>query len=125
MDFQIERLRFSPSERNTLIRLKALTGIENWNTLARWAFCMSLDNEGDLTLNDEEPASGGIEMTWMVFAGKDYKIFQDLLIADCELRNLRVNKSNLKKVLRAHLSRGIHMIHATTKSLDDLFNYAC
>ena len=124
MEFQIERVRLSASERNTLIRLKTNTGIENWNTLSRWAFCMSLNHDGDISLDDDKSTIGGIEMTWMVFAGKDFKIYQDLLIADCELRQLKATKANLNKLLRAHLSRGINMILSTTSSLDDLMELA-
>ena len=59
-------------------------------------------------------------MSWMVFAGKNYKIYQDLLVQECIKFDLKPNKTNITKVLRAHLRNGINLMFTQVKSLDDL-----
>ena len=44
MDFPIDRVRLTHSEKNLLTRMKANTGIDNWNIFSRWALCVSLLN---------------------------------------------------------------------------------
>jgi len=38
----IETIRISEKGKQQLIQLKRKTGIDNWHTLCRWAFCISL-----------------------------------------------------------------------------------
>ncbi|WP_077953634.1 DndE family protein [Salmonella enterica] len=38
----IEHVRLSEKAKQQLITLKRRTGIDNWNVLCRWAFCLSL-----------------------------------------------------------------------------------
>ena len=123
MSFQLDRVRLTISERNLLSRLKSSTGIDNWNIFARWAFCYSLNANLDLNLQEED-GEYGVEMSWVVFCGKNYKIYQDLLLQECFRLGLNPNKSNLNKVLRAHLRNGIKQIYSQTKSLDDMFSIA-
>lgn len=118
MEFPIDRVRLTHSEKNLLTRMKANTGIDNWNIFSRWALCISLSQ----SLKIDSPSTEtnyAIEMSWMVFAGKDYKIYQDLLIADCVMNDLKPNKQNLNRVLRARLNNGIKILHAEVKSLND------
>lgn len=119
MDFAIERIRLTNQEKNLLIRMKSLTGLDNWNIFARWAFCFSLSMKERISLQLEEESSFGIEMTWMVFAGKNFKIYQDLLVQACLDLDLKPNKSNLNKVMRAHLSNGIKKMYSQVSSIDD------
>ena len=42
MNFTIDLLRTSANVRNSLTRIKTITGIPNWNIICRWAFCLSL-----------------------------------------------------------------------------------
>jgi DNA sulfur modification protein DndE len=38
----IKQIRLSSQAKDQLIRLKTKTGIQQWNVLCRWAFCLSL-----------------------------------------------------------------------------------
>ena len=38
----IKQVRLSAQAKEQLIRLKTRTGIQHWNILCRWAFCLSL-----------------------------------------------------------------------------------
>lgn len=123
MSFGLDRVRLTISERSLLSKLKSRTGIDNWNIFARWAFCYSIGKASEINLNEED-GEYGVEMSWVVFSGKNYKIYQDLLIQECSRLRLKPTKTNLNKVLRAHLRNGIRQIFTQTKSLDDLFDLA-
>ena len=124
MDFGVERIRLTNQEKGLLTRMKASTGLDNWNIFARWAFCYSLSMEDKISVRQDEESSFGIEMTWMVFAGKNFKIYQDLLVQECLDLDLKPNKSNLNKVMRAHLSNGIKKMYSQVSSLDDFIDLA-
>ena len=116
----MERVRLNSQEKSMLTRMKATTGIDNWNTFARWAFCYSLSMDEQVSLAENaQDANAGIEMTWMVFAGKNFKIYQDLLVQECLALDLKPNKSNLNKVMRAHLSNGIKKMYSQVSCIDD------
>ena len=38
----IKQVRLSTQAKEQLMRLKSRTGIQHWNVLCRWAFCLSL-----------------------------------------------------------------------------------
>ena len=121
MEFSLDRIKLTNKEKNSLTRMKAITGLENWNIFARWAFCYSLSMKKQVSLNaSSDETNFGIEMSWMVFAGKNFKIYQDLLLQECAKLRLEPNKSNLNKIMRAHLSNGIGKLYSKIKSLDDL-----
>jgi len=117
----IQNIKLSQKERENLIRLKRITGIKNWNTLCRWAFCLSL-------ANPDEPRTGKIisdsslEMTWKVFGGKHHKIYTALLIQRCKRDGFEWSDDNLMEQFRLHLKRGINylMIDKDLKSIDGL-----
>ena len=124
MDFAVERIRLTNQEKGLLTRMKGATGLDNWNIFARWAFCYSLSMKEKISVQQDEESSFGIEMTWMVFAGKNFKIYQDLLVQECLALDLKPNKSNLNKVMRAHLSNGIKKMYSQVSSLDDFIDLA-
>lgn len=119
MSFELDRVKLTISERALLSRLKNPTGIDNWNIFARWAFCYSIGKGSEINLTEED-GEYGVEMSWVVFSGKNYKLYQDLLTQECDRLGLKLTKSNLNKVLRAHLRNGIKQIFTQVKSLDDL-----
>ena len=123
MSFGLDRVRLTISERSLLSKLKSRTGIDNWNIFARWAFCYSIGKASEINLNEDD-GEYGVEMSWVVFSGKNYKIYQDLLSQECGRFELEPTKTNLNKVLRAHLRNGVKQIFTQTKSLDDLFELA-
>ena len=48
----VEVVRVSEVSRLNLIALKKRTGIENWNILCRWGFCLSLADRSPLAPTD-------------------------------------------------------------------------
>ncbi len=102
----IDNVRVSKSGRDKLIRLKAKTGIQNWNTLCRWAFCMSLAEESippDANIKLDSP----IEMTWRTFGGTYHEIYDALLRERCLRDGFELTDEVLELQFKLHLHRGI------------------
>jgi DNA sulfur modification protein DndE len=102
----IEYVRLSQQAKEQLIRLKRFTGIQNWNVLCRWAFCVSLSEPTKPSVGSTQPDSA-LEMTWKVFGGEYQEIYLALLKERCRRDGLVVTDENLSTQLRLHLHRGI------------------
>jgi len=103
----IEHVKISTRGKTHLIRLKTKTGIDNWNVLCRWAFCMSMA-ESTLPRSDGgDKESVAIEMTWRTFGGEFSDIYLALLKHACHAQGLDINKQNLELLLWLHIHRGI------------------
>ena len=120
MEFKIDSIRLSQQSRDQLIRLKRLTGIEHWNTLCRWAFCLSLAENSSPPKN-KIPADSSVEMTWKTFAGEHADLYQALLWDRIHEEGEEPSKENLLHCLRAHITRGIVYLTAR-RELKDITN---
>ena len=76
----IETVRISEKGKHQLMSLKRRTGIGNWNTLCRWAFCLSLSEKSEPPQENIQD-SNSIEMTWKTFAGAQEDVYLALLIS--------------------------------------------
>ena len=77
--FPIETVRLSERAKQQLITLKRNTGIDNWNVLCRWAFCLSIKE------STKPPAEGqsnvsSVEMHWKTFAGHEEDAYRAILL---------------------------------------------
>ncbi len=114
----IETVRLNCRARNQLITLKRKTGIENWNILCRWAFCVSL-------AENHSPREGtvggetGIEMTWRTFGGEYADLYLGLLKQRCIDEGLETDEETLTDQLKLHLHRGIGYL-ASKKQLTSI-----
>ncbi len=103
----IETVYLSQRAKDQLIRLKRATGIQNWNILCRWAFCLSL---ADKTIPPPVATSSdehAIEMSWRVFGGQEQEVYSALIVERCRQDELELEKETLSLQLRYHLNRGI------------------
>jgi DNA sulfur modification protein DndE len=107
----VEHIRLSKQARDQLITLKRSTGIKNWNTLCRWAFCMSLSEPMIPTLG-KSGAEQGVEMTWSVFAGEYSDTLGALLKLRCHRDGLSADEATWGNYLRAHIHRGLGFLSA-------------
>ena len=110
MDTNIDILRTSMNVKNSLTRIKSITGIPNWNILCRWAFCLSIKQE-NLPREIEETLDG-VEIDYEVFAGKNKDIYTQLLINNLLKYKIEINKRNLSKYLYAHINRGVNIMYS-------------
>lgn len=102
----MESVRISKKGKDQLTTLKRRTGIMNWNILCRWAFCVSLAEEA-VPRDDKIPSDSNVEMTWRTFAGNNDSIYLELLRQRCIADGYEPTDSNMMKVFRLHVHRGI------------------
>jgi DNA sulfur modification protein DndE len=102
----IRQVRLSNQAKEQLIRLKTRTGIQQWNILCRWAFCLSLKEPTPPTPIDI-PADSNVEMSWQVFGGEHHELYLALLKQRCMTDGMSIDSENLNRQLRLHLHRGI------------------
>ena len=121
----IKQIKLSNQSKDKLSRLKAKTGIKNWNILCRWALCYSL-KEGSIPTDIQIVQDSNLEMSWYTFGGEDSDLYEALIIAWCKSKNLPVDNDTVSKYFKLHLERGISYLSGTNfiKSLEDLLNLA-
>lgn len=121
----IETVRISAQGREQLIRLKRHTGIENWNTLCRWAFCFSLA-EPTRPPEIREKGEAAVEMTWKTFGGPYAEICWALLEDRCRRDKIPLQTERLSEQFRLHLHRGLGYLAGNKKlrSVADLVSLA-
>lgn len=121
----IKQIKLSQQAKEQLIRLKGRTGIQNWNVLCRWAFCLSL-SEPSCPTDIDIPADSNVEMSWHVFGGEHHEIYEALIKQRCIDDGLGDDPAVLAKYFRLHLHRGIAYLSATNyiKSISDLLKLA-
>lgn len=107
----IEHIRLSQQARDQLIKLKRWTGIQHWNVLCRWGFCVSLA-EPTIPTPAKIPADSSVEMSWRVFGGPYGDIYLALLKERCRRDVLGTTDETLATQFRLHLHRGIAYLAA-------------
>ncbi len=121
----IKQIHLSQQAKDQLSRLKAKTGIKNWNILCRWALVYSLSEK---TVPTDLPlaADSNLEMSWLTFGGDYYEIYDALIKAWCIRMNLPTDEETVSKYFRLNLERGIAHLCGTgfIKSIDDLLRLA-
>jgi DNA sulfur modification protein DndE len=122
---EIDTIRLDADTKTRLSTLKRRTGIENWNTLCRWAFCLSVSDPTGLR-GLQERKLGAIEMTWKTFAGDDEELYRLLLIRRSEADLGKSDRDSLAKTIRQHIARGTARLVAnrSLKSTKDLVELA-
>lgn len=121
----IEHIRLSQQAKDQLIKLKRVTGIEHWNTLCRWALCVSLA-EASVPPPAKIPADSNVEMSWKVFGGRYADLYLALIKERCLRDGLDTDPETLAQQFRLHLHRGISYLAANKKlrKIDDLIALA-
>jgi len=110
----LETVRVSERAKQQLIKLKRKTGMENWNILCRWAYCLSLA-EPSIPPDENIPSDSNVEMTWKTFGGKDENIYLALLKQRCYVDGVGTEQATLEKYFKLHLHRGISYLSNTKK----------
>ena len=117
----LKQVRLSTQAKEQLIRLKTRTGIQQWNILCRWAFCLSLA-EATPPTPVEIPADSNVEMSWTVFGGDCHELYFALLMERTVRDGIETSPENLNRQFRLHLHRGISYLATPNKirSISDL-----
>ncbi len=117
----IKQIRLSAQGKEQLIRLKTKTGINQWNIVCRWAFCLSL-REPTPPSPIDVPADSNVEMTWPVFAGEHHELYLALLKERLVRDGIELSEKELNRQFRLHLHRGIAYLASPSaiRSIADL-----
>ena len=107
----IETVKVSEKAKIQLITLKRRTGIENWNILCRWAFCLSLKEKNPLP-NENIVTDSAIEMTWKTFTGGDEELYFALLLQRAKVDNVPLDRQSINHYFKLHLHRGISYLNS-------------
>lgn len=121
----IETIRVSEKAKNQLITLKRRTGIQNWNTLCRWALCLSLQEKSEPP-SEDIPSDSSVEMSWKTFAGGEEAIYLALIQVRAYHAGIPLNKDSINAYFRIHLHRGISYLFGNPRLLkiEDLIRLA-
>lgn len=115
----IDHVYVSEKGKKQLGRLKNKTGIQQWNHLCRWAFCLSLQETSIPPLEDINTDSS-IDMTWQTFAGEYHDVYLALLRTRMLNDGLKGDDENLKLYFKIHLHRGISYLTKQVNSISEL-----
>lgn len=107
----IELIRMNEKTKRLLINIKRRTGIDNWNTICRWAFCISIRN-ADAIIENLIESKSNVEMTWKTFAGSNDRLYFALLKNDHATRIMDGEKITLSDLLICHIQRGVSIINS-------------
>jgi DNA sulfur modification protein DndE len=123
MKNSIENVHISQVGKEQLIKLKRITGIDQWNILCRWALCFSLADASEPT-SVKIPVDSNLEMTWKTFAGNYGEILHAALLYRHQQKAGK--SSDLATYFRLHLHRGISALanRRQLSSLDQLLALA-
>ena len=102
----IESIRLSDKARTQLITLKRKTGIQQWNVLCRWAFCLSLA-EPSKPPDEDIPSDSSVEMTWRTFTGGHDDVYRAVLVDRAIHDGIPLDGNGVNHYFRLHLHRGI------------------
>jgi len=105
MKAPVDTIRLSQADRERLIRIKRLTGMESWNVLCRWALLLGLNaRKGEL--DELEEGRGALEIKWDTFAGAHSRILTQL-IEWCYHTRQGPKKRTLSQFVHGRLAHGI------------------
>ena len=107
----IDNIRLGQQSRDQLIRLKRITGIDNWNVLCRWALCLSLADK-NLPPRLKSGGDAAIDISWRTFAGEHADIYFSLLAQRAHEEGRAVSREVLSEMARVHVVRGIGFLTA-------------
>ena len=117
MDNPIERVRISQTAAEQLVKLKRSTRIKQWNTLCRWAFCLSLAENSPPSPVPIKTDSN-VEIAWNVFGGEIANILFIALVQRCHQDGLGIEPDVLKQQFTLHLHRGIGYLAGNSNILE-------
>lgn len=105
----IKTVRLVETDRDLLARVKRHTGVKGWNTLCRWAFCLSLADENPTSV-DPMGSMSNLEIDWDVFGGQYPEIYWALLVQRVHEDGQDITDELLAREFNRHLHRGIGLL---------------
>ncbi len=114
---QLSEMHFSEEASRKLSQLKGRTRMTP-NILARIGFCMSLENPAPPDPSDYE-GTGYVNIKRHVLTGYYDSLFVAMIKERCHQDGL--SEEELANQFKAHMNRGVLLLHKKVKSLNDLW----
>lgn len=119
---KLNRIRFSPEVSAKLSQLKGRTGGITPNILCRIAFCLSVEEPNPPDF-DEIKEYSSQEIDRHVLLGTWDQLFVSMLKERCKGDGVDITDEEiLAEHFRAHVYRGVHLLHKRVKSLSDMIH---
>lgn len=115
-ELTLQRIPFTVEADQQLRLLKTRTGITP-NILCRIGLCLSLE-EQNIPLPQENNFQLGREINRYTLLGKDDQIYISLL--NIRLKNDNISLTQINEMFLAHINRGIKLLSARIKNIQDL-----
>lgn len=115
----METIRLTEKAKTQLTTLKRRTGIKNWNTLCRWAFCYSLRDDSEPPKEDINKYSN-VEMSWRTFGGPQESLYRALLVYRKAMAPRSYQNLTEHEYFSMHVNRGIARLLHDVKETKDL-----
>ncbi|GFM51889.1 hypothetical protein PSCICE_31560 [Pseudomonas cichorii] len=116
----IERVRLTAAAKNQLSTLKRRYGIEHYNTICRYALCLSLATPGHL-IQEDLVFSGGLEIDWKTLTGGNEELYFNLVQAWVGLNSPASGEEDIRGILTLHLHRGLSFLSGRSEGLELMF----
>jgi DNA sulfur modification protein DndE len=118
----IETVRISQQGRVQLIKLKRITGIQNWNILCRWALSCSLA-EKSIPPQTKITTDSPIEIAWKTFTGEGMEeVYTALVKQRCNNDGLELSNDTVAEQFKLHLHRGLGYL-SSDRSITNISNF--
>jgi DNA sulfur modification protein DndE len=111
-----DAVRISTRGREILIKLKRYTGVGQWNTLCRIAYCYSLAIATEPT-DLPEKGDVSLEIEWPTFCGPIKNELAALTVA--RATTAAIAEQDIARYVRSHLERGLSAIQ-NIRSIEEL-----
>jgi DNA sulfur modification protein DndE len=115
----IETIKISKRGRKQLSQIKCQTGIENWDVLCRWAFCISIKDKTPPAIITQA-LDNGIEISWKGFTGYQSEIFNALIIIRVRQDGFPLNPEGITNWFMSHIHRGLYLLASSEKESKSL-----
>ena len=110
MNFPIEVVRLSQSDKDLLSKIKRKTGVDSWNVLCRWALTVALAQPNAVYVKGPEKRDS-VEIKWDTFAGKNNSIYRGILLVKYSEYNQHSSVLSLNDFFHSALSKGISILY--------------
>jgi len=110
MNFPIEVVRLSQSDKDLLTKIKRKTGVDSWNVLCRWALTVALAQPNAIYVKSPEKRDS-VEIKWDTFTGKNSSLYQGILLVQYSEYNQRSSELSLNDFFHSVLSKGISILY--------------
>lgn len=111
----IETVKITGKGKDYLIRLKQRTGVETWNVICRWGFCLSLSESSSPRTDRVFQGKSEIEMAWKTFGGEFSEVYLALIRQRCFSEGIELTEKNINEQFHLHIHRGLAYLMSNKK----------